>query len=163
MLVDTAGNSGSSRSSVAFVIAPTLAPQLDTEDDMSNGISDGTLRVWFAYRNGNDDDAPAAPTGVIDFGRVGYLDFVNKELVTFDLSSILAAADHHMSPEPILWTHAVVVDPRGHVWISAEHSNALIEIDLSRHVSGERIRTLNLRQGTVISIVSQTKWRIRAE
>ena len=92
-----------------------------------------TPRIWFVYRNANGDgDTPGVPDNALGFGRLGYFDLATKELHTLDLSKTLVKSLDGKSESPIKGTHAVFIDTRGHAWISAEETGAVIEIDLSK-------------------------------
>ncbi len=93
-----------------------------------------TPRIWFVYRNGNggDGDTPLVPDDAQALGRLGYFDLITKELNTFDLSSILVKSLAGSTTSPIKGTHAIFIDSRGHAWVSAEETSAVIEIDLSK-------------------------------
>ncbi len=110
-----------------------------------------TPRVWFVYRNESDGDTPAQPAAADGFSRLGYLDLATKELFQFDLSSLKIPAHEETDPdEAIQGTHAIFIDARGHAWISAEHSNAVIEVDLRTLPNGSRTSQLNSTSGSVV-------------
>ena len=112
-----------------------------------------TPRVWFAYRNGSDMNGDSQPTTNFERGRLGYVDVLTKELFTFDLSTIEIddVRTPEIDPHPIEGTHAVVIDTRGHAWVSAEHSNAIIEIDLKTLVNGTGTSEINSKSGSAIT------------
>jgi hypothetical protein len=100
-----------------------------------------TPRIWFVYRNvGNDNDTPtgAAPN-TEHHARLAYLDLVTRELVTFDFAEL------HVEG-----THNIRLDDTGNVWISAEDSNEVIEIDFDFKANGDRTSSINSREGRII-------------
>lgn len=104
--------------------------------DLSTHI---TPRVWVVHRNANNEqDTPATDAAEEQNSRVSYLDLVTKELVTVDLGAFI-------DPSLIKETHAVFVDARGHLWISAEKANKLIELDFDQVFDGTLNPSINPR------------------
>ena len=103
--------------------------------DLSTHI---TPRVWIVHRNASDLDTPDVAVGDSQNSRVSYLDLVTNELVAVDLASFI---DSSLIKE----THAAFVDARGHLWISAEKANKLIELDFDQVFDGTLNPSINPR------------------
>ena len=97
-----------------------------------------TPRVWIVHRNASDQDTPGVDPGDLQNSRVSYLDLVTNELVTVDLASFI-------TPALIKETHAAFVDARGHLWISAEKADKLIELDFDQVFDGSLNSSINPR------------------
>ena len=93
-----------------------------------------TPRVWFVYRNESSSqevDEPI-PTGQVpeQVMRVSYFDLAEKELFTFDFADLQGVTLDFADNDNVLREgHAVFVDAHGHVWMTAEQSHAVIELD----------------------------------
>ena len=123
----------------------TGAPSYDPHGVFFDFNTHLTPRVWFAYRNAVDGNGDTQPTTNINWGRLGYIDVLTQQLFTFDLSNIVVEGN------PIKGTHAIVIDTRGHAWVSSERSNAIIELDLKTLVDGSQSSSLNSQSGSAIT------------
>ncbi len=113
-------------------------------------------RVWFVYRNSNLDlDLPKFPTDHHETpSTIAYLDVATKALRYVHLHDIqlTSSSDSNVQfLESFSETHAIFVDVRGHIWVTAEHADppALLEIDLSRNPDGTT-NSLSSPTGTII-------------
>ena len=86
--------------------------------------------LWFDYRNdGLDEDLLIPPPTINGRSRVAYLDLSTGELVTFDLGTL-----------DISGSHNIQVDDQGTVWITAENSGVIVEIDFDRLAMERELR-----------------------
>ncbi|MBC7820328.1 MAG: hypothetical protein IAG10_25880, partial [Planctomycetaceae bacterium] len=103
-----------------------------------------TPRVWFVYRNTESVvDNTGMPVSGGQMGRVAYLDLGTGQLVTMSLENLLDASDTAIDPMLIEQPHAALVDARGHLWITVEHSKTLIEFDFDQLLDGTLNPTIN--------------------
>lgn len=76
-----------------------------------------------------DLDTPGPTSAdLVDVARVSYFDLVQEKLFTFDFADghFMGTALEHGG---VVGTHAVFVDARGDVWMSAGHSKAVVQLD----------------------------------
>ncbi len=77
-----------------------------------------TPRVWFTHRN---EEHGAIP-------ELSYLDLERNVLVTYNFEDLLGSV---IGQSDEIGLHAVEVDSRGHVWVSGEDANVILELTFS--------------------------------
>jgi hypothetical protein len=102
-----------------------------------------TPRVWFVYRNehtGNDvdfalpvdpplpTDPPRAPRAEAEVARLAYLDLFTGELVAIEFT------DERFGGLHLKGAHNIQIDDLGTVWITAEHSDAIVELNFDQPI-----------------------------